>query len=261
MYIEELWKSVDGYDGRYLVSNTGKVKTLYTNPPREMYQTTTNYGYKQVVLHKNGGCKHIGVHRLVAFAFVEGYHDGLEVNHKDLDKTNNVATNLEWVTKSENQKHQHKAHNKPYIYNRCKVCGKIIAKKSVYCIEHKRRNDYPEKCELLEDLKYLPMTKIGEKYGYTDKGIKKVCEKLGLPVGKDAIREYRKQCGTYIATSGEIKDASTKHHVHYNVNGIEKTAQGWSIALGLEPKRIGRFANKHTYEETVNHIKGLLCTE
>lgn len=44
------------------------------------------------------------VHRLVAQAFIPG-DASLEINHKDGDKTNNRANNLEWVTRSQNQIH------------------------------------------------------------------------------------------------------------------------------------------------------------
>ena len=42
------------------------------------------------------------VHRLVAMAFVEGYQDGYDVNHKDENKQNNRADNLEWVKHVDN---------------------------------------------------------------------------------------------------------------------------------------------------------------
>lgn len=45
------------------------------------------------------------IHRLVAKYFCDGYAEGLVVNHKDGNKTNNHYTNLEWVTQSENVKH------------------------------------------------------------------------------------------------------------------------------------------------------------
>ncbi len=45
------------------------------------------------------------VHRLVAQYFCDGYAEGLVVNHIDGDKTNNRSSNLEWVTRSENDLH------------------------------------------------------------------------------------------------------------------------------------------------------------
>lgn len=45
------------------------------------------------------------VHRLVAMAFCNGYFDKADVNHKDGNKSNNISSNLEWCTRSENQIH------------------------------------------------------------------------------------------------------------------------------------------------------------
>lgn len=59
-------------------------------------------GYRIVRLSKDGIRKQFNVHSLVAKAFVSGYFDGAEVNHKDCNRTNNVPENLEWVTHSDN---------------------------------------------------------------------------------------------------------------------------------------------------------------
>ena len=42
------------------------------------------------------------VHLYVAYGWVDGYFDGAEVNHKDFDRENYHASNLEWVTHKEN---------------------------------------------------------------------------------------------------------------------------------------------------------------
>lgn len=58
------------------------------------------------MLYLSASCGTIfGVHRLVARAFVKGYQDNLEVNHKDGHPSNNRYTNLEWVTDFENVQH------------------------------------------------------------------------------------------------------------------------------------------------------------
>ena len=44
----------------------------------------------------------VKLHRLVAFAFCDGYEIGKEVNHKDGCRNNNLHTNLEWVNRSQN---------------------------------------------------------------------------------------------------------------------------------------------------------------
>lgn len=62
-------------------------------------------GYRRVVLCDEHGHHPVTVHRLVADAFYDGSHDGLEVNHIDGNKSNNFIANLEWCTSSENRKH------------------------------------------------------------------------------------------------------------------------------------------------------------
>lgn len=62
-------------------------------------------GYYRVRLWLNGRAKNFLVHRLVAKAFVQNPNQKPEVNHKDGDKSNNCAENLEWVTGAENKRH------------------------------------------------------------------------------------------------------------------------------------------------------------
>ena len=104
----EVWKDIPGYEGLYQVSNLGNVRSLrYRNRDevRELFLKPHNQGYLQVELHKDGKRKMFTVHRLVAMAFVDGYEEGKQVNHIDENKKNNVSTNLEWVTVSQNVLH------------------------------------------------------------------------------------------------------------------------------------------------------------
>ena len=63
-------------------------------------------GYKFVAISlEDGKRKYFMVHRLVALAFILNPDDLPEVNHKDGDKSNNNASNLEWCTHAYNSKH------------------------------------------------------------------------------------------------------------------------------------------------------------
>ena len=97
------WKPIVGFEDCGEVSSTGLIRNK-----RGLIRKTTvgKNGYERVGFH--GGQETVFVHRLVARAFCEGYADSLEVNHKDGDKLNNAAENLEWVTRSENSIHAFK---------------------------------------------------------------------------------------------------------------------------------------------------------
>ena len=100
--MKEEWKDIEGYEGLYRVSNTGKVLSVRRN--RE-FSLNPNPLYVNVSLSKEGDSKSFSVHRLVAKAFVPNPENKTDVNHIDGNKLNNNSWNLEWTTKSENIKH------------------------------------------------------------------------------------------------------------------------------------------------------------
>ena len=100
---EERWHKCEVPYTRYEVSNQGRVRNAHTGQVLKQY--VMNRGYLEVLLSFKGLHKHHLVHHLVATAFVEGWREGLEVNHKNGVKTDNRAENLEWVTSSENHQH------------------------------------------------------------------------------------------------------------------------------------------------------------
>lgn len=108
MALDEIWQSVDGYEGLYLVSTYGRVLSAPRNgAKKEWHFLAPHYvqGYIQYELSKNNQSKEYKAHRLVAQAFLPNPEKKREVNHIDGDKHNNHLDNLEWVTTSENQLH------------------------------------------------------------------------------------------------------------------------------------------------------------
>lgn len=118
--MEEQWKPIEGYEGIYEVSSLGRVRSLdrivpalsnrtgtiidYHRKGRILKQRKVFGGYMAVGFEVKGDNRHENhfVHRLVARAFVPGYREGMDVNHKDEDKTNNRADNLEWCDRQYN---------------------------------------------------------------------------------------------------------------------------------------------------------------
>ena len=98
----EQWKSIAGYEGIYEVSDLGRVKSLKHGKERILKPGKDRGGYLQVVLYKDGKKKMLLVHRLVADAFIPNQNNLDTVNHKDEVKTNNVASNLEWMSQKDN---------------------------------------------------------------------------------------------------------------------------------------------------------------
>jgi len=110
--MKEVWKDVAGYEGYYQVSNLGNVRSLDRFVNGNVGQPKRQKGkaviprlrgkYLAVTFSKENRTKTISVHRLVANAFVENLNKYPCVNHKDENKLNNNADNLEWCTYSYN---------------------------------------------------------------------------------------------------------------------------------------------------------------
>ena len=101
----EIWKDIKGYEGKYQISNKGRVKSLGNNKTKKEKirdGKIDNRGYKRISLCKNGKEKKYSIHRLVAQAFLPNPDNLPVVNHKDENKLNNNVENLEWCTQEYN---------------------------------------------------------------------------------------------------------------------------------------------------------------
>jgi hypothetical protein len=110
-------KDIPGYEGRYIVADTGiviacyrqfvdKIGRLTSRPSKALKPVNDKRGYRQVALCNMNAIEPAFVHRLVAAAFVPPYR-GEMVNHIDLNPKNNHFSNLEWCTPQGNTLHFH----------------------------------------------------------------------------------------------------------------------------------------------------------
>lgn len=115
---DEVWMNCVGYEGNYMVSNYGRIKSVEREIPGSdrcggsfrLGQKLIKFkigttGYYSFTMCKNGGRKDSLVHRIVALAFIPNPNNYPYINHKNLNKLDNRVDNLEWCTQKINIHH------------------------------------------------------------------------------------------------------------------------------------------------------------
>lgn len=114
----EVWRDVKGYEGRYMVSNKGRIKSIGYGKTKILKCSPNNNGYPTVTFCVNSETCVKNVHRIVAETFLPNPENKPEVEHIDTNKLNNVVwinddgtvnyekTNLRWVTHIENMNNE-----------------------------------------------------------------------------------------------------------------------------------------------------------
>lgn len=134
--MNEEWRKVNGSNGSYEVSNLGNVRNSLT---KRILQTFLGKdGYLRTQLGGSIG-KTVTIHRLVAKEFCRTCEGKIFVNHKDGNKQNNCADNLEWCTRSENMQHAYE---------------KGLKKPLTGCKNGRSKLNYEDVCFILEN--YIP---------------------------------------------------------------------------------------------------------
>ena len=104
----EEWKKIEYGEGRYEISNLGRVRSIYLTKPPKILNTkvSKNNGYEMISFTFLGISKTFTIHSLVAKVFIRDYDGKKEVvNHIDGNKLNNHISNLEIIDRKGNLKH------------------------------------------------------------------------------------------------------------------------------------------------------------
>lgn len=99
-------KDIAGYEGVYSIDNIGRVFSKHSK--RYVFGRMSKNGYQTITLKCGNKITSTYVHRLVAMHFIKNAENKPQVNHIDGIKTNNIVSNLEWVTAQENILHSYK---------------------------------------------------------------------------------------------------------------------------------------------------------
>jgi hypothetical protein len=121
LFVKGVWKDIHNCKGIYQINSLGFVRR--TSSLRVLNMPLNSNGYKQVNLSVAGKKKRFLVHRLVAIHFIINPHPKtyVTVNHRDGNKTNNNASNLEWCSQSLNNYHKTRVLKKNIGENHCRA--------------------------------------------------------------------------------------------------------------------------------------------
>lgn len=97
---KEIWKDVKGYEGKYQVSDLGRVKSFTQDPNGKILKSKLNKrGYRCYVLLDH---KQFTLHSLVLNAFVPNVNNYKQIDHLNNDKEDNRLVNLQWIVAKDN---------------------------------------------------------------------------------------------------------------------------------------------------------------
>lgn len=178
----EIWKDIEGFEGKYQVSNYGRIKSLKRFRGKRIYeeciktQKINKDGYCVVKLYDSVSKKilYYLVHRLVGLNFIPNDDpiNKFQINHKDECKTNNVISNLEWCDNDYNFNYNNRSCLKRAIENREKKRVNGILKN-----KHSRQIEQIDVNTNEVVNTFETITDVGNKTGYSKGTICNACRK------------------------------------------------------------------------------------
>ena len=176
-----MWKTLD-FNQKYKVSDQGEVVKIDTN--YYLKQSKDKDGYLTCTLRNSDGTKtKYRVHRLIAMAFIPNPFNKPEVNHINSVRDDNRVLNLEWTTRSENQKHVFRNGRFPELREKAK---ENLLNYAVTANEQKVAQIDKKTGEILNTFK--SMTEAERQTGINHRNISRACSKNGTAGGYKWIK-------------------------------------------------------------------------
>lgn len=240
----EEWKDIDG---KYQISNYSRVKSFRNGQVKISKPSISPDGYMYCSLAMNGKRKYLRVHRLVAEAFIPNPDNKPYVNHIDGCKWNNCASNLEWVTHSENMKHADVTGLREFPCGEASPNNKITDEQVLYIREN------PDK---------LNTHQLGEKFGVDSTTIGNIqMGRIHRHVGgkirakiepKLSHKDYEKIYRLYQTGNYQQKQLA-------EMFGVEDSSIGYAIKKIDE--KLGRYVRPRKFRSIPNEVRKQIRAE
>jgi hypothetical protein len=232
----ERWRPIPGYEMWYDVSNKGRVRS-YHAPGCRLFRLdvpqikglaySPKYEYLATHLSVLGRKKNWMVHILVAMAFKKNPLNKRYVNHKNGNKLDNRASNVEWCTLGENQRHAYRTGLKPRLHGE-RNGRNLMSKKDVIDIFNSKETN--EDIAAAYGIRKSRVSHIKTGYEWGDVTGKKYVKKRFVLLSKNTIlRIYNDK--------GQTKELSVKYNVWPGTISAIKTGRSNSSITGHVFKR------------------------
>lgn len=202
--MEEIWKDVVGFEGEYLVSNMGNIRSFKKYGKRGGYITPqlNKYGYPVAKLWRNGKPIFKCVHKIVAMAFIPKPENKPVIDHINTIRTDNRVENLRWCTVSENV-------NNPITKRKMSLAaiGRKASDETRRKLSSMRKGEgnsmygknHTEEAKMKMSVPIVQYTKndefVAEYYGAKDASVKTGIHRQNIA---DALKGRRKYAGGFI---------------------------------------------------------------